>query len=228
LAIHNSSKYPFLLGLALIVTSACSRKPAGDRPVADYDPSTGRLRRIVFDANKNGKNDAVSYMDGTRIIRVELDLDENGKVERWDFYKSDGTLDKVGLASRNDGVMDSQAYYTVSGVLARIEVSTKRDGRFDRTEFYEHNVLVRSQDDTDGDGRPDKWDDYAPRPNHAAGEPAYTITATAFDDSRSGRPERRFVYAPNGTVARVEFDPDASGQWRPRQPAASAVRAARQ
>jgi hypothetical protein len=153
-------------------------------------------------------------MDGTRIIRVELDLDENGKVERWDFYKPDGTLDRVGLASRDDGVMDSQAYYGPGMVLQRIEISTKRDGKFDRTEFYENNILVRSQDDTNGDGRPDKWDFYTPRPDHAANEPAYAIASTEFDDSKSGRPERRFIYGSNGAIARVEVDPQGTGAWQ--------------
>lgn len=212
-----------VLAVALL-SAACSRKPAGEQPRADYDPATGRLREIVFDANKNGKNDAVSHMDGTRILRIDLDFDENGKVERWDFYGTDGKLEKVGLASRNDGVMDSQAFYSPAGALERIEISTKRDGRFDRTEFYKSNVLVRSQDDSNRDGRPDKWDDYLPRPNHAAWEPAYAISATSFDDTGSGRPERRFVYAPDGSVARVEFDPDATGNWRPRAAAAAIAR----
>ena len=216
MAVKRSSPWVFMSVLALGVAGACSRTPAGDRPVADYDPTTGHLRRIVLDANKNGKNDTVSFMDGTRIIRVELDLDENGKVERWDFYGPDGKLEKVGFASRNDGVMDSQAFYEPAGVLQRIEVSTRRDGRFDRTEFYEDKVLVRSQDDANGDGRPDKWDYYTPRPDHGPGEPAYAISVTAFDDSGSGRPERRFVYGPNGTIAKVEFDRDGTGDWRPR------------
>jgi hypothetical protein len=216
MAVIESFARASIVVLVLGVASACSRQPAGDRPAADYDQSTGRLRRLAFDANKNGKNDTVSFMDGTRIIRVELDLDENGKVERWDFYGPDGKLEKVGFASRNDGVMDSQAFYEPAGVLQRIEVSTRRDGRFDRTEFYEDKVLVRSQDDANGDGRPDKWDYYTPRPDHGPGEPAYAISVTAFDDSGSGRPERRFVYGPNGTIAKVEFDRDGTGDWRPR------------
>ena len=216
MAVIESFARASIVVLVLGVASACSRQPAGDRPAADYDQSTGRLRRLAFDANKNGKNDTVSYMDGTRIIRVELDLDENGKVERWDFYRPDGKLEKVGFASRNDGVMDSQAFYEPAGVLQRIEISTKHDGRFDRTEFYEKNVLVRSQEDTNGDGRPDKWDYYTPRPDHAPGEPAYAISATAFDDSGSGRPERRLVYGPKGSIARVEFDRDGTGNWQTR------------
>jgi len=111
--------------------------------------------------------------------------------------------------------MDSQAFYTAAGQLERIEISTKRDGRFDRTEFYVRNVLVRSQDDTNGDGKPDKWDFYAPRLAHPQGEPAYAITSTEFDDSKAGHPERRFIYAPDGTVARVEIDPQGINAWEP-------------
>ena len=199
-----------VLVLVAIVTTACSR-PATE---AEYDPKTGRLQKLVFDSSKNGRNDTTSYMDGTRIVRVELDLDENGQVERWDFYGSDRRLENVGLASRNDGVMDSLAYYTADGALARIEISSRRDGFFDRTEFYEHGTLVRSQDDANRDGRPDKWDTYQARQDAPRGEPAFAITATAFDDSGRGRPERRFVYGERGAIARVEVDPDGNGIWR--------------
>jgi hypothetical protein len=162
-------------------------------------------------------------MDGARIRRVELDLDENGKVDRWDFYRPDGALEKIGLASGSTGVMDSQAFYTPTGELQRIEISTKHDGRFDRVEFYQQNMLVRSQDDTNGDGRPDKWDEYTPYPNHRPGEPAFRITATAFDDIGSGHAERRFIWASDGTVARVESDPAGTGHWQSAAPVLARV-----
>jgi hypothetical protein len=152
-------------------------------------------------------------MDGTRILRVELDVDQNGKVERWDFYGPDRKLEKVGFASKNDGVMDSQAFYGPGGVLDHIDLSTKRDGRFDRTEYYENGKLVRSADDTNGDGRPDKWDTWEPVDRPIAGAPQYGITATSFDDTGSGRPERRFIYGPGGAIVRVEIDPNGDGHW---------------
>ena len=154
-------------------------------------------------------------MEGARIRRIELDLDENGKVERWDIYGANRKLEKVGLSYRNDGVMDSQAFYTPEGTLARLDLSIARDGRFNRTEFYEAGALVRSEEDTDGDGRPDKWDTYRPYPNALPGEPAYAITSVAFDDAGRGRPGRRFVFSPNGSVARVETDPEGDGSFTP-------------
>ena len=198
-----------LLILVVIAMTACSR-PTTE---AEYDPKTGRLQKLVFDYTRNGRNETTSYMDGTRIIRVELDLDENGHAERWDFYGHDRRIAKVGLASRNDGVMDSQAYYAADGTVARIEISSRRDGVFDRTEFYERGTLVRSQDDANRDGRPDKWDTYELRHDVPAGEPPFAIIATAFDDSGNGRPERRFVYGARGAIVRVEIDPDGDGTW---------------
>jgi hypothetical protein len=201
---------PAAILFLLVAVTACSR-PAGEQPRPLYDPKTGRLSQLSFDFNRNGRHDTVGYMDGTRILRIELDADENGKVERWDIYGADRKVASVGLSQRNDGVMDARAFYDAAGALDRIEISTHRDGRYDRTEFYEANVLVASADDTNGDGRADKWETY--KPNPAPNEPPYAITSTAFDDSGSGRPERRFVYGPTGSVARVELDPDGDGRF---------------
>ena len=194
-----------------IFTVSCAGSSGGDTPKAEYDKATGRLARLEFDANKDGKNDGVSYMEGARIIRIELDLDENGKVDRWDFYNPDRTLQKVGLSRLNDGVMDAQTFYNPDGTIQRMELSTRRDGRFDKTEFYERNVLVRSEEDVNRDSRADKWETYQRLEASGPGEPAYGITSSSFDDTGSGRPERRFVYGPGGSVARVEVDPDGDG-----------------
>lgn len=180
-----------------------------------YDADTGRLRTLETDANKNGRIDTVSYMDGARIVRIELDLDENGHVERWDFYDAAGQLEKVGLSRSNDGVMDAVAFYDPAGELQKMEISTARDGRFDRTEFYEGGRLASSAEDTNRDGRPDKWDSYRVVPAPAGQPVDYTITATSFDDSGSGRPERRFVYGAQGAIAQVEIDTKGDGNFVP-------------
>jgi hypothetical protein len=213
-------RFGLFLAVFLSIGLAACGEAEGDRPRASYDPKTGRLTTLVYDANKNGKNDAVSFMDGTRILRVELDWDENGKVERWDIYKPDRTLEKVGMSRKNDGVMDAQAFYTGDGALQRIEVSTRRDGTFDRVEYYERDaeardVMVRTTDDTDRDGRADKWDTYTRVANPPPGAPPYSITSSAFDDEGSGKPTRRLVFAADGAVAHVEIDPDGDGVFVP-------------
>jgi hypothetical protein len=141
-------------------------------------------------------------MDGTRIRRIELDRDENGQVDRWDFYDSKLRIEKVGFSQSADGVLDALAFYAGER-LVRIEVSTRRDGRFDRVELYTSGVLDRSEEDTNGDGRVDKWATYRPNRRHAAHEPAYVLASVAFDDIGSGRPQRRIDYreGAHGVVA---------------------------
>ena len=195
--------------------SACSN---GNRATAEYDPQTGRLRTLAFDATGAGKKNAVGYADGTTLRRIELDLDSDGAIDRWDFYGADGKLEKVGLSQRDDGRMDAEAFYAPDGSLRMMRVSTLHDGTFDRTEYYEKNVLIRSEEDTNRDGKPDKWDTYRPEPNVPPSVPPYAITSTAFDDTGRGAPSRRLVFGADGRVERVEVDLDGDGHFtvRPR------------
>lgn len=200
-----------LSALVVAVTTACNRPaPPTSAPVATYHPETGKLTTLSADANRNGRVETVSYMDGARISRIEVDIDEDGKVDRWDFYVGDGKLEKVGLSRLNDGVMDALAFYEGTS-LVRMQVSSNRDGRFDRTEFYRDGVLSHSTDDTNGDGKADKWDEYQTGP----GSSGYAVKATSFDDSGRGRPDRRFIYGPGGSIERVEVDPDGDGVFVP-------------
>ena len=75
-------------------------------------------------------------MDGTRIVRVELDTNEDGVVDRWEYYNQAGTLEKVGTSQENDGRVDTWAYPAADGSTARVERSLRRDGKASRTERY--------------------------------------------------------------------------------------------
>jgi hypothetical protein len=203
------------LGLVAVVamTTACSPPAPAHKPTATYDQTTGKLRTLSVDANGNGKVDTVSYMDGAQIVRIEVDQNEDGKVDRWDFYGTGRQLEKVGSSRQNDGVMDMVSVHDGQGAVIRTEVSTRRDGRFDHIEYFSAGRLTRSADDTDGDGRPDKWDEYAVAPGEPGSSPHYVVVATAVDDVGQGRPSRRFVYAKNGAVARVEIDLKGDGHF---------------
>jgi hypothetical protein len=202
-----------LLVLGLLA-AGCSR-PSAPQATPEYDQTTGRLKTLTFDANGNGRNDSVTYMDGAVALRTELDTDENGKVDRWDFYSADHSVDRVGFSRLNDGVMDAQAFYAPDGTLLRMELSSARDGRFDRVEYYENGLLTRSTEDTNGDNRPDKWDTFRVVSRGAGEEPQYAVATTAFDDAASGHPTRRFTYAADGSIAAVEIDPGGTGSFHP-------------
>jgi hypothetical protein len=160
---------------------------------AVYDKQSGRLRQLTYDSNKNGKTDGIGYMDGTRILRIELDKDEDGKVERWEYYGADQKLEKVGISGANDGAVDHWAYRAADGTLLKMEISTKRNGKVQRTEVYEKDALVRVEEDTDENGVVDKWETYS----------GGTLTSVAFDTEGKGLPVKRLVYSRDGVI-RIE------------------------
>jgi hypothetical protein len=182
--------------------STPATRPA-DRPLAEYDGDTGRLRRLTFDSNDDGRNDAVGVMDGARIKVIEIDRNNDGLIDRWDFYNAEGRLEKVGFSQQGDGVMDAVAFYTADERLLRREISTRHDGRFDRREFYEAGVLAQVEEDSNGDGRIDRWETYQPNPSHASDEPPSIMTEASFDDTFTGHPTRRLTYRADGSVTQT-------------------------
>jgi hypothetical protein len=66
---------------------------------------------------------------------------------------------------------------------------------------------VRAEEDTDGDGVIDKWETFE----------SGRLTSVAFDTTHRGSPDRRLIYAADGTV-RVEVDAHGDGQWTPHKP----------
>jgi hypothetical protein len=178
--------------------------------IAQYNPATGRLERIEFATTQNGRNNAIGIMDGTRVQRIEVDEDEDGTLDRWEFYDDNSRLEKVGFSRRGTGIIDAIAFYGKGATVERIEISTRGDGRFNRVEHYRSDSIARVEEDTNGDGRPDKWEIYVDPPDPPG--PSRIETA-AFDDAFRGTPNRRFVYRPDGTVLRVEVDPDGDGRF---------------
>jgi hypothetical protein len=177
---------------------SASPQESGVQPV--YDPATGRLQQLRYDSDKNGSADTVSYMDGASLLRIEVDKDEDGRVERWEYYGPDRRLEKVGFSRSNDGKEDAWSFAGADGSVLRIEISTERDGRITRVEHFEGGLLVRAEADDDRDGRMDRWESYQDE----------RLSAVAFDTARRGTPDRRIVYTRDGN-ARVEVDPDGDG-----------------
>ena len=169
-----------------------------------YDKITGSLQILKYDSDGDGKIDTVSYMDGARVIRIEIDRDEDGKVDRWEYYGPDQELEKVGFSSANDGIEDAWSYAGPDGSIVRIDVSTRRDGKVNRFEHYENDVLASAEEDTDGDGAVDKWEVYN----------GPVLSSVAFDETHRGTPDRRLVYGADGS-ARLEVDPVGDGHFVP-------------
>jgi hypothetical protein len=176
-----------------------------------YDKATGRLKELAYDSNGNGRVDTWTEMDGTRPLRSRVDINEDGKVDRWEEYDERGALAKVGFSRTDNGKPDAWVFSGTDGKVRRIEISSTGDvSRIDRWEYYDasqsgpdgRGALVRAEEDTNHDGRPDKWETYEQG----------IIKTVAFDETGNGRPDRRLIYLNSGRVA-IESDPDASGRF---------------
>jgi hypothetical protein len=181
---------------------------------AQYHETTGRLRLLEFDTNKNGAADSIAHMDGARVLFIEVDDNEDGKVDRWDYYTPEREIEKTGFARAGDGRLDTWIVQGSNGLVERVEVSTRRDGVANRVEYYDAGRLIRSEEDTNADGRIDKWETYRLLPGGNPANPfAYSVATAAFDFSTRGWPERRFIYSSTGGLLRVEADPDGRGTF---------------
>src|SRR5262245_19583424 len=96
-------------------------------------------------------------MHGSRPVRSRIDSDEDGKIDRWEYYDENGQLTKVGFSSRKDGHVDSWAFSGADGSIERIEISSTGDEqKIDRWEYYQAGVLTAVAMDENGDGKPDR------------------------------------------------------------------------
>jgi hypothetical protein len=174
---------PWTLGCALALCGCSGPAPASSVQ-ATYDKETGKLSQLTMDVKKDGKPNITSYMAGNKFVRIEIDRDEDGKVDRWEYYGADQKLEKVGFSRSNDGNPDAWAFEGADGSVARVEVSTKKNGKPNRTEFYVKGTLSRAEEDSDTDGRIDKWEQYE----------SGALISVSFDTTKSGKPTTTIDY----------------------------------
>jgi hypothetical protein len=197
-----------------LAASACRNElgEARTRITPEYDQNTGKLRLLKYDANGNGTIDTWSYMDGARVIRIEIDSNEDGKIDRWEYYDQQGVLTKVGFSRSGAETPDAWAYSAPNGRVDRVEISSQADEtKIDRWEHYDlegptrpdgFGRLLRAEADTNGDGIPDRWETYEDG----------QLAAVEFDENGDGVRDRRLTYK-DGEVVLIETAPDTSGHY---------------
>jgi len=216
--VYASIALATLLFLSIVCVAACADGGDGDprRVEPIYDVGTGKLQLLKYDSDGNGKTDIWCHMDGTRVVRIEVDENDDGKIDRWQYYDRDQRIEKVGSSTRMDGKEDIWAHHALDGTVTRIDSSLHQAGKVSRIEYFEKRTLTRAEEDTDGDGRMDKWETYE----------AAKLTAVAFDTAHRGVPDRRIVYDDNSN-GRVEVDMQGTGRFAPIPDATPAGRTSR-
>lgn len=168
----------------------------------EYD-ANGRLSRLAYDRDQDGKVETWGYMAGTRVIRVEVDENADGTVDRWEFHKPAADDNAPADAATAPG-----AQHAPDKTIERIERATRFDGRVTRREFFTDGALTRVEEDTDADGVVDKWETYSNG----------TLLTMALDTANRGTPDRRLIYRADGTFDHLEVDETGSGQFVPVKP----------
>lgn len=174
-----------------------------------YDQKTGQLVELTYDANSNGRIDTWTDMAGTRPLQSRTDRDEDGQIDRWEYYDENGGLFKVGFSRHDNGTPDAWAFAGPDGRVQRVELSSTGDeSQIDRWEYYDParadsnglGALVRAERDTNHDGRPDTWETY-----EGGG-----IKTAAFDENGDGVPDRQLTYDGADVVSVEHLSPPAS------------------
>lgn len=163
-------------------------------PYKAYYDAWGRLERLDYDSNGDGRPDVIAHHRGAKLPSLlEVDSDFDGTIDRWEDYDAAGRLVKVGTASRGVGP-DTWAYPGPGEQPSRREYDADRDGRIEKVEIYRAGRVARVELDGDGDGRFDRWQTWA----------AGRLESEELDIDADGRPDRRLRYGPRGRIQAVE------------------------
>jgi hypothetical protein len=98
-----------------------------------------------------------SGQDVDVLVRKELDINWDGKVDITRSYDDRGVLEREALDLNFDGAADQTNFYE-AGNLVRKEHDLDFDGRTDQRNFFERGKLVRKERDTNLDGKIDYWE----------------------------------------------------------------------
>src|SRR5690242_2123277 len=79
------------------------RRVERGRYKAYYD-AWGRLDRIEYDQNGDGRPDHIAHHDGAKSPHlIEIDEDFDGTIDRWEDYDRAGALVKIGASRHGHG-----------------------------------------------------------------------------------------------------------------------------
>ncbi|MBX5481077.1 MAG: hypothetical protein IRZ16_04385 [Myxococcaceae bacterium] len=115
-----------------------------------------KLIRKELDINWDGKVDITrNYDDNEQVAREALDLDFDGKVDQVNFYEKGQIVRKERDLDYN-GKPDLWLYFE-KGKIVRKERDTDSNSKVDYWEYWEGDRVDRVGEDLDGDGTVDRW-----------------------------------------------------------------------
>ena len=154
----------------------------------------GRLERIEYDQNGDGHPDHIAHYQGGRTPKmIEMDEDDNGLMDRWEYYDDAGVLIKLGDARTGRGP-DAGPISGRARQARRIEYDEDRDGQFERAELFEEGRVVGVELDTNRDGKTDRWQRWVNG----------KMRGEDIDTDGDGKADRRLAYDDKGHILGVQ------------------------
>lgn len=156
---------PALPLLALVACGPKGKSPSaagGPGHAINERPAEGGLVVQEVDLDGNGSVEIYNFYretrDGTRfLVRKELDLNLDGHVDVISHFDDEGNLVKEEMDGDFDGLFDWVDHYQ-DGQRVLSESDTDYDGKPNVWSYYEGGRIQRKERDTDGDGRIDYWE----------------------------------------------------------------------
>ena len=133
------------------------------------------------DANGDKKPDITTVMSGGKKVCRAVDLNFDGKIDRYTYFDDEGKLRRTESDYDRDGLIDEIALYK-SGVLVARNRETNLDGKLDTWDTYENGKLVKRMRDGNADGRVEQWWTF-PDPDNL------DCPVVAYDTDGDGRPD---------------------------------------
>ncbi len=164
-----SSRATLGILLALTATACLEKNKETNTAAAATDISSVRERtttdgNLVVEVDLDGDEspDIYNYFrqledEGRLLLRKEMDLNQDGRIDVWSFYTETGVLEREEMDGDFDGAIDWIDYYQ-GGKRVMSEVDTENNGRFDLFKYYESGTIRRKERDTTGDGKVDHWE----------------------------------------------------------------------
>ena len=183
-------RVPFVV-VAAVVAGGCGIVPGAPRQGRPHLVEKGRFQAL--------------YDGEGRLERVAYDPNGDGRADVVTLFGTNGAPTRAQIDSNRDGIVDRWEYYGPDGRLAKLGTARRKPGTPDLWSYPDgFGGVSRREYDDDGDGRPERAESLLDG----------VVVAEEFDTSGSGRWDRRVVRGPDGSVTRIDSEPDGQGHWQ--------------
>jgi hypothetical protein len=142
--------------LQVIVRSLDADRDGNPEEIRYHDAASDMILRKENDTNYDGSIDTWTLYEAGVVVEIWRDNSGNGKPDEWERYGRDGHMQAREVDRNFDGNPDA-FFLFAGGVLVEERHDGNHDGNLARIVHYAERRIVRTEEDTTGDGRIDTW-----------------------------------------------------------------------